>query len=80
MKSKEPPGFIGWVAFCIYQVELRRWLASKDSNLTTAMDDLRRSLELFIRGLSPAESALKMSAADGKKLQRKSERRQGRKT
>jgi len=80
VKSKEPPGFIGWVAFCIYQVELRRWLASKDSNLAVAMDDLRRALELFIRGLNPAESALKMSAVDGNKLQRKSERRQGRKT
>jgi AcrR family transcriptional regulator len=75
VKSKEPPGFIGWVAFCIYQVELRRWLASKDSNLAAAMDDLRRALELFIRGLNPVESALKMSVADGNKPQRKSDKR-----
>jgi AcrR family transcriptional regulator len=80
VKSKEQPGFIGWVAFCIYQVELRRWLASKDSDLAAAMDDLRRALELFIRGLNPAESALKLSAADGNKPQRKSDKRQRGKT
>jgi AcrR family transcriptional regulator len=80
VKSAEPPGFIGWVAFCIYQVELRLWLASKNSNLALAMVDLKRALELFIRGLNPAEGALRVSAPDGSKQQRKSDKRQGRKT
>jgi AcrR family transcriptional regulator len=79
VKSSEQPGFIGWVAFCIYQVELRRWLASQNTDLTLAMADLKRALELFIRGLDPADRALQIAGLDQDRPQRKSDRRQVRK-
>jgi AcrR family transcriptional regulator len=59
--AAEDPGFIGWVAFCIYQVELRRWLASKDLDLNEGVAELRRALELLMNGLKPTREALRVS-------------------
>lgn len=56
IRSSEDSGFIGWVAFCIYQVELRRWLATKPLDVDEGIASLRRALELFMRGLTPIES------------------------
>ncbi len=55
-QSPEDSAFIGWVAFCIYQVELRRWLATKSLKVEEGIASLRRALELFMRGLRPMES------------------------
>jgi AcrR family transcriptional regulator len=49
---------VGWVFFCIYQVELRRWLSEGQLNVKTGMASLERALRLFISGLSPTEAAL----------------------
>ena len=57
--SRESPQFIGWTIFCIFQVELRRWLASDRSDLTAGLRALERALTLFINGLKPAPKALK---------------------
>jgi len=59
--STEQPGFIGWVAFSIYQVELRQWLASGNADLTRAMAGLKRALELLICGLEPTKQALRIA-------------------
>ena len=54
----ETPQFIGWTIFCIFQVELRRWLSHDDPNLREGMEALQRALTLFIRGMNPTENAL----------------------
>lgn len=51
----------GWVLFCIYQVELRRWLATDVLDLDSALDRLRRALQVCLVGLSATESALRVS-------------------
>ncbi len=56
---KEDPQFVGWTLFCIFQVELRRWLATDDSALKAGMNDLERALTLFIKGLKPTPGAIK---------------------
>jgi AcrR family transcriptional regulator len=58
LESKEEPAFIGWVVFCIYQVELRRWITSRSIDLDEGMNALRRALELFLKGLGPSRQAL----------------------
>jgi AcrR family transcriptional regulator len=55
---------VGWVLFCIYQVELRRWLSDGQLTVKAGMTSLERALRLFISGLSPTPDAL--SAAPGK--------------
>ena len=42
--------FIGWIAFCIYQVELRRWLTSENPDLTSGIKRLERALKLYLAG------------------------------
>ena len=59
ISSRESPQFIGWTIFCIFQVELRRWLASDRSDLAAGLRSLERALALFINGLKPARKALK---------------------
>ena len=54
----ESPQFIGWTIFCIFQVELRRWLSRDNPNLREGMELLRRGLTLFIKGLKPTDNAL----------------------
>jgi hypothetical protein len=49
------------VAFCIFQVELRRWLTSKDPDLHNGMAELQRALQLFMRGLTPTSGALRVA-------------------
>ena len=46
----EPPLFAGWTLFCIFQVELRRWLANDVTNLRTGLSELERALGLLISG------------------------------
>jgi AcrR family transcriptional regulator len=58
IRARENPGFVGWVAFCIYQVELRRWLMSRDPDIGQGMATLRRALKLFMQGLAPAKGSL----------------------
>lgn len=61
IQSSEEAGFIGWVAFCIFQVELRRWLMTKDLDIDKGIAALQRSLQLFIQGLAPAKECLVLS-------------------
>lgn len=51
----------GWVLFCIYQVELRSWLATGVLDLEAGVEHLRRALQLCLVGLSATESALQVS-------------------
>ena len=58
VSTSETSQFVGWTIFCIFQVELRRWLSHDDPNLREGMEALQRALTLFIRGMNPTESAL----------------------
>jgi AcrR family transcriptional regulator len=57
IQSSEDPNFIGWVAFSIFQVELRRWLTSKKLDTETGIEALQRALKLFMQGVAPAKGA-----------------------
>jgi AcrR family transcriptional regulator len=46
----EPPLFAGWTVFCIFQVELRRWLANDVTNLRAGLRELERALGLLVTG------------------------------
>jgi AcrR family transcriptional regulator len=50
----ESPQLIGWTIFCIFQVELRRWLAEDRRDLRQGLNRLRRTLNVCIAGLQPA--------------------------
>ncbi len=52
--AAETPRLIGWTVFCIYQVELRRWLSERDLDLRKGMGRLRRTLKVCVTGLGPA--------------------------
>jgi len=47
----DQPQFAGWTLFCIFQVELRRWLSSDVTNLRTGLDRLERAFRMLIAGL-----------------------------
>ena len=67
LSSRETPPFIGWTIFCIFQVELRRWLSEDKPNLQKGMEALTRALTLFALGLKPNASALAVSPTRGRK-------------
>jgi AcrR family transcriptional regulator len=46
----EPPLFAGWTLFCIFQVELRRWLSSDVAHLRTGLSELERAFRIMIVG------------------------------
>ena len=61
--SKEDHGFIGWVVFCLYQVEIRRWLAEGDLNVTAGIASLERAIRLVVSGLSaPSQGQVSRAA------------------
>jgi AcrR family transcriptional regulator len=53
----ETPQLVGWTIFCIFQVELRRWVSGRDLDLRQGQNRLRRTLNVCITGLSPAKPA-----------------------
>jgi AcrR family transcriptional regulator len=58
LSSAETPQFIGWTIFCIFQVEMRRWLSHDAPDLRSGLDALVRALTLFATGLKPNAKAL----------------------
>ncbi len=50
----EPPLFAGWTLFCIFQVELRRWLASDVTHLRAGLIQLERAFRMLIVGFGLA--------------------------
>jgi AcrR family transcriptional regulator len=58
VSSTEPPHFIGWTIFAVFQVELRRWLSLDEPDLGAGLKALERALKLVIIGLAPKGAAL----------------------
>lgn len=56
---KEDPDFAGWIAFCIFQVELRRWLMTNDPSVPAGMARLERALRLCMKGWGAKAGAFK---------------------
>lgn len=50
--ASENSQFIGWTLFCIYQVELRRWLSDDNSDVRAGLQTLERALRLFATGIA----------------------------
>jgi AcrR family transcriptional regulator len=53
--AAETPQLVGWTIFCIFQVELRRWVSDGDLDLRKGLNRMRRTLDVCITGLSPAK-------------------------
>ncbi len=77
-KSASPndtPEFVGWTIFCIFQVELRRWLSHDAPDLREGMVALQRALTLFIGGMNPTKKALVLRRHADSKLDKAPERK-----
>jgi AcrR family transcriptional regulator len=61
IRIDDEPEFAGWVAFCIFQVELRRWLRNEDQKLNAGLARLERALRLCISGWGAKPAALAKS-------------------
>lgn len=46
----EPSLFAGWTLFCIFQVELRRWLSNDVAHLRAGLSELERAFRMLIVG------------------------------
>jgi AcrR family transcriptional regulator len=53
---REPALFAGWTVFCIFQVELRRWLSDDSIHLHAGLSELERALRMLMTGLGTARS------------------------
>ena len=51
---------VGAVVFAIFQIEVRKWLAGRPTNLDDGLRHLRDALEILVTGLSPAADALRL--------------------
>jgi AcrR family transcriptional regulator len=70
IRAPEDSGFVGWVAFCIFQVELRRWLTTKELDMDEGMAALQRALKLYMQGLAPAKESLAVAERARPRAQR----------
>jgi AcrR family transcriptional regulator len=61
IRIEEPAEFVGWVAFCVFQVELRRWLMGNEQNISSGLARLERALLLCMAGWGAKPSALTKS-------------------
>lgn len=61
IKTAEDPQLIGWVLFCVYQVELRSWLAGSNLNLKAGLEHLGKALKIAMAGIAPERSAFEVS-------------------
>lgn len=52
LRKDTEPDFIGWIAFCIYQVELRRWLMVDKPSLSSGLKRLEKALALYLSGVA----------------------------
>ncbi len=57
---------IGWVIFCLYQVEVRRWLAEGKLDVAEGMESLARAVRVVMTGLQ-AREPLKQATPGGRK-------------
>lgn len=61
IKTSADPRLIGWVLFCIYQVELRNWLSGGNLNLKAGLEHLKEALTIALVGIAPEPNTLAVS-------------------
>jgi len=71
IKTSDDPRLIGWVLFCVYQVELRNWLAGGDLNFKAGLERLKKALRISVVGIAPEPSSLEMLAPKRKSSAKK---------
>lgn len=71
IKTREDPRLIGWVLFCVYQVELRSWLAGGNLNLKAGLEHLKKALRVSLIGIAPEDRALDVSSPKRKTMTKK---------
>lgn len=49
---------IGWILFCIYQIEIRNWLSEGNLKLTTGLERLEYFLRISLEGAAPKKDSL----------------------
>ncbi len=49
---------IGWILFCIYQIEIRNWLSEGNLKLKTGLDRLEHFLQASLEGVAPKKGSL----------------------
>lgn len=52
---------IGWMLFCIYQVEIRNWLSEGRLDIREGLDRVTHLLRICLAGVAPREAALVVS-------------------
>jgi len=72
IRTPETAQAVGWMLFCIYQVELRQWLSGDEADLDAGLARLARILQTAIIGLSPAPAALDRKGKRASKSKRQS--------
>ena len=56
ISPSEPPLFAGWTLFCVFQVELRRWLSNDNARIRAGLSELERAFRMLVVGFgAPAE-------------------------
>jgi AcrR family transcriptional regulator len=63
LRTSESPENLGWLAFCIFQVELRQWLKAERPSVAVGIKRLVNALRLCIKGWDPTAAAFRRSAA-----------------
>lgn len=50
LNAKADPALVGWLAFSIYQVELRQWLLAERPSVVEGLKRLEKALKLLLQG------------------------------
>jgi AcrR family transcriptional regulator len=69
--STEAPQFAGWTVFCIFQVELRRWLSNDVTQVQEGLSEFERALRLLVAGLGVRPESSAIESRPSKKLNRR---------
>ena len=57
VRQATDPRTVGWVAFAVYQAEIREWLLDSTPDPETGLQSLRRALDVVIEGCDSAPGA-----------------------
>ncbi len=68
---QEPALFVGWTVFCIFQVELRRWLAHDSVHLHAGLSELERALRMLITGLATARGPRRRASSQPRRRKKR---------
>ena len=62
IRTAEDQFAIGWILFCVYQIEIRNWLSEGNLKLKTGLDRLERFLQVSLEGVAPKRDSLALQS------------------